>query len=57
MLANGDKPAAIINAFPQLDADRVRLAAIYAPAYPPRGRPRAKPRRSRPTNTSETLGA
>jgi uncharacterized protein (DUF433 family) len=55
MLTNGDKPAAIIKAFPQLDADRVRLAAIYALAYPPRGRPRAKLRRSRPTKASETL--
>jgi len=55
MLANGDKPAAIIKAFPQLDADRVRLAAIYALAYPPRGRPRTKPRRSRPAKASETL--
>jgi len=55
MLANGDKPAAIIKAFPQLDADRVRLAVIYALAYPPRGRPRAKPRRSRPAKISETV--
>ncbi len=56
MLANGDRPAAIIKAFPQLDADRIRLAAIYALAYPPRGRPRTKlPRRSRPAKASETL--
>jgi uncharacterized protein (DUF433 family) len=56
MLANGDKPAAILKAFPQLDADRIRLAAVYALAYPPRGRPRAKsPRRSRPPKASETL--
>jgi hypothetical protein len=47
MLANGDRPAAIVKAFPQLDADRVRLAAIYALAYPARARPRTKPRRSR----------
>ncbi len=47
MLANGDGPAAIIKAFPQLDADRIRLATVYALAYPPRGRPRAKPRRPR----------
>lgn len=39
MLANGDRPAAILKAFPQLDQDRIRLAAIYALAYPPRGRP------------------
>jgi len=55
MLANGDRPAAIMKAFPQLDQDKIRLAAIYALAYPPRGRPRTKPRRSRPPKSSETL--
>ena len=55
MLTNGDRPAAIVKAFPQLDEDRIRLAAIYALAYPPRGRPRTKlPRRSRPPKASET---
>lgn len=42
MLANGDDPAAIVRAYPQLGLDRVRLAAIYALAYPRRGRPRTK---------------
>jgi uncharacterized protein (DUF433 family) len=42
MLANGDKPAAIVKAYPQLDEERIRLAAIYASAYPRRGRPRAE---------------
>ncbi len=56
MLANGDKPAAIVKAYPPLDEDRVRLAAIYALAYPPRGRPRTKsPRRVRPPKASDTL--
>jgi uncharacterized protein (DUF433 family) len=55
MLANGDRPAAIVKAFPQLDTDRVRLGAIYAMAYPARGRPRTKPRRPRILKTSETL--
>jgi len=56
MLANGDRPAAIIRAYPQLDEDKVRLAAIYALAYPPRGRPRAKsPKRTRLPGASETL--
>jgi len=55
MLANGDRPTAIIKAFPQLDAGRVRLAATYALAYPARGRPRTKPRRSRIPEASETL--
>ncbi len=42
MLANGDNPAAVVKAYPQLDRGRVRLAAIYALAYPRRGRPRTK---------------
>jgi uncharacterized protein (DUF433 family) len=42
MLANGDNPAAIVKAYPQLDRDQVRLAAMYALAYPRRGRPRTK---------------
>jgi uncharacterized protein (DUF433 family) len=56
MLANGDSLAAIVRAYPQLDTDRVRLAAIYALAYPRRGRPSARPgRRSRLRKASETL--
>jgi uncharacterized protein (DUF433 family) len=56
MLANQDTPAAIIKAFPQLDEGRVRLAAIYALAYPPRGRPRTRSmRRPRPSKSSESL--
>jgi uncharacterized protein (DUF433 family) len=55
MLANGDRPAAIVKAYPRLDAKRVRLAAIYAQAYPVRGRPRTKPRRPEAPKTSETL--
>jgi uncharacterized protein (DUF433 family) len=56
MLANGDKRAAILRAYPLLDEEKIRLAAIYTLAYPPRGRPRAKaPRRARPPKASETL--
>jgi len=56
MLANGDDPAAIVRAYPQLDRDRIRLAAAYALAYPRRGRPRTKQAwRSRPAKASETL--
>jgi uncharacterized protein (DUF433 family) len=48
ILANGGRPAAIVKAYPRLDAERVRLAAIYAQAYPAdRGRSRAAPRRPR----------
>lgn len=42
MLANGDDPATIIRAYPGLDATKVRLGALYAAAYPQRGRPRTK---------------
>jgi uncharacterized protein (DUF433 family) len=56
MLTNGDTPAAIVKAYPQLNKEQVRLAAIYALAYPRRGRPRTKARwRSRPLKTSETI--
>jgi uncharacterized protein (DUF433 family) len=56
LLANGDDPAAIVKAYPQLDREQVRLAAIYASAYPRRGRPRAKPSwRSRPPKSSQTI--
>jgi uncharacterized protein (DUF433 family) len=56
MLANGDAPEAIVRAYPQLDRQRVRLAAIYAAAYPRRGRPPVKSAaRSRRARTSETL--
>jgi uncharacterized protein (DUF433 family) len=58
MLTNGDSPARVVKAYPQLDKERVRLAAIYALAYPRRGRPRAKPGwRSRPPKTSETIAS
>jgi uncharacterized protein (DUF433 family) len=55
MLANGKAPTAIVKAYPPLDGDRVRLAAVYALAYPRRGRPRVKLARSRLPKASETL--
>jgi uncharacterized protein (DUF433 family) len=56
MLTNGDDPAAIVKAYPQLNKGKLRLAAIYASAYPRRGRPRARAGwRSRPPKTSETI--
>jgi uncharacterized protein (DUF433 family) len=56
MLMNGNKIAEIVRAYPQLNKERVRLAAIYALAYPRRGRPRAKAGwRSRPPKASETI--
>jgi hypothetical protein len=43
MVATGDRKAAIHEAWPQLTAYLVVLAAVYAAAYPRRGRPRRKP--------------
>ena len=43
MLANGDSADAIRKAFPQLSEDRIALAALYARAYPRRGRPKHAP--------------
>ena len=43
MLANGDSVDAIREAFPPLSEDRIEFAAVYARAYPRRGRPRDKP--------------
>lgn len=40
MLANGDTPAALVEAYPALDERRIRLASTYAAAYPRRGRPK-----------------
>jgi uncharacterized protein (DUF433 family) len=56
MLANGDATTAIVRAYPQLNQELVRLAAIYALAYPRRGRPSTRPgRRSWLRKASETL--
>jgi uncharacterized protein (DUF433 family) len=56
MLANGDSPAAIVRAYPQLDLARIRLAAFYASAYPRRGRPPTKAAwRTKSPKASETL--
>ncbi len=40
MLANGGQVAAILAAYPTLTEGQVTAAAIYAEAYPRRGRPR-----------------
>ena len=51
MVTNGDTIEAVAGAYPQLTIDQVRLAAIYATAYPRRGRPPVKPvwRKAAPT--------
>jgi uncharacterized protein (DUF433 family) len=48
MLAQGDTEAVILSGYPRLTADMVRLAPVYAAAYPLRGRPRKQPWHDRP---------
>lgn len=56
MMANGDTAEALVAAYPQLSVDQVKLATVYATAYPRRGRPPVKPawRKGTPT-MSKTL--
>ena len=43
LLAQGSKPAELIEGYPRLTTEMVRLAPVYAAAYPLRGRPRRQP--------------
>ncbi len=43
MLANGDSAEAIGEAYPRLTKTQIELAALFAKAYPRRGRPRREP--------------
>jgi uncharacterized protein (DUF433 family) len=43
LVAQGSKPAELINSYPRLTAEMIRLAPAYAAAYPLRGRPRRQP--------------
>jgi uncharacterized protein (DUF433 family) len=43
LLAQGSKPAELIESYPRLTAEMIRLAPVYAAAYPLRGRPRRQP--------------
>jgi uncharacterized protein (DUF433 family) len=43
LVAKGGKPAELIESYPRLTADMIRLAPVYAAAYPLRGRPRRQP--------------
>lgn len=56
MLANGDGAGAIREAFPRLSESQIEVAALYARAYPRRGRPRREPfwRGQSPAASSET---
>jgi uncharacterized protein (DUF433 family) len=48
MLESGDTPTGILGGYPSLTAEMVRLAPIYANAYPLQGRPRAQPWHDKP---------
>jgi uncharacterized protein (DUF433 family) len=43
LVAQGSKPAELVESYPRLNAEMIRLAPIYAAAYPLRGRPRRQP--------------
>jgi uncharacterized protein (DUF433 family) len=50
LVAQGSKPAELIESYPRLTADMIRLAPIYASAYPLRG-----PRRKLPWSVQEPV--
>lgn len=56
MLANGDSIGAILDAWPVLTEEQIEAAALYARAYPRRGRPRNAPfwRSHEPVLSGET---
>src|SRR5262245_3592593 len=43
LVAQGSKPAELIESYPRLTTEMIRLAPVYAAAYPLRGRPRKQP--------------
>jgi uncharacterized protein (DUF433 family) len=48
LLGQGSTEAELLEGYPRLTPDMVRLAPLYAAAYPLRGRPRTQPWRDRP---------
>lgn len=48
MVEQGSTEADVLKGYPRLTAEMVRLAPLYAQAYPIRGRPRSRPWRDRP---------
>lgn len=48
LLKQGSTETELLEGYPRLTAEMVRLAPIYAAAYPLRGRPRAQPWRDQP---------
>jgi uncharacterized protein (DUF433 family) len=51
-LAQGASAIDVLEGYPRLTAEMVRLAPLYAAAYPLRGRPRTQPWRDRPPTDS-----
>jgi uncharacterized protein (DUF433 family) len=47
LVAQGSKPAELIESYPRLTAEMIRLAPVYAAAHPLRRRPRKQPWRGR----------
>ena len=43
LVSQGSKPAELIESYPRLNAEMIRLGPVYAAAYPLRGRPRRQP--------------
>ncbi|MGH7079987.1 MAG: DUF433 domain-containing protein [Acetobacteraceae bacterium] len=43
LVAQGSTPAELLEGYPRLTAEMIRLAQVYAAAYPLRGRPRHQP--------------
>ena len=53
LVAKGSTPAELIEGYPRLTAEMIRLAPVYAAAYPLRGRPRQQPwRDQKPSHRS-----
>jgi hypothetical protein len=43
LIANGSTPAELMEGYPRLTPEMIRLAPVYTAAYPLRGRPRHQP--------------
>jgi uncharacterized protein (DUF433 family) len=43
LVAQGSQPAELMESYPRISAEMIRLAPVYAAAYPLRGRPRRQP--------------
>jgi len=54
--AQGETDQDLLESYPRLTAEMVRLAPVYAAAYPLRGRPRKQPRHDRPPISRTAVG-